>query len=371
MNEIVIADPSTLTVHPAAALFPMLDERELAELASDIKSNGLLSPVVVKDREILDGRNRLRACEIAGVPPRFVEWAGAGSVSSWIFSFNLHRRHLTTSQRAMLAARAVEVFEKEARDRQLRGVADPNSGRSRDKAAEIMSVGATSVLLAQQLIAKGAPELVAAVDAGEVPVKTATELVELPRDEQAALVRERNIIGRAKEVREQRKPPTPRPRQAPASSRPPSAPPLSSPATPDPLPPSDPGDSVAPSPSERAVALLEEMRDDDAEGSTLDPSNRPDPQPIQLTAFKSDYRRGTNPKEEAPKVDQILAAARTALHAWRWIAIEWNEDKRWDMKFAIHESGQIAMHLQQAVARLEEISAICNGAKPAPPSERP
>ena len=107
------------------------------------------------------------------------------------------------------------------------------------------------------------------------------------------------------------------------------------------------------------------------EESTLDPSNRPDPQPIQLTAFKSDYRRGTNPQEEAAKVDQILAAARTALHAWRWIVIEWNEDKRWDMKFAIHESGQIAMHMNQAVAKLEEIAAICNGKKPAPSPEGP
>ena len=367
MNEIVIADPSTLTVHPAAALFPMLDERELAELASDIKSNGLLSPVVVKDGEILDGRNRLRACEIAGVPPRFVEWVGCGSVSSWIFSFNLHRRHLTTSQRAMLAARAVEVFEKEARERQLRGVADPNSGRSRDKAAEILNVGATTVLLAQQLIARGAPELVAAVDAGEVPVKTATEIVGLPRDEQAAIVRDRKVIGRAKEVREQQKAATPPPRRvspaaespAPAPARPPAPAPARTSAPPlaPPLP---------------AVPLAADFDVEvGAEESTLDPANRPDPQPIQLTAFKSDYRRGTTPREEAPKVDQILAAARTALHAWRWIVIEWNEDKRWDMKFAIHESGQIAMHLQQAVARLEEISAICNGRKPAPPSERP
>jgi ParB-like chromosome segregation protein Spo0J len=367
MNEIVIADPSTLTVHPAAALFPMLDERQLDELAGDIKSNGLLSPVVVRDREILDGRNRLRACELAGVPPRFVEWSGAGSITSWIFSVNLHRRHLTASQRAMLAARAVDVFEQEAIERQKRGVADADGGRSRHKAAEVLNVGATSVLRAQQVIANGAPELVAAVESGEVPVRAATELVALPREEQAALVRERKVIGRAKEVREQRRPPTPRPPPTPASPAP--APP---PRTPRPAPPpSDRPALVSPSPSAPARSRLDEVVGDDDEGSTLDPSNRPDPQPIPLTAFRSDYRRGTNPKEEAPKVDQILAAARTSLHAWRWIVIEWNEDKRWDMKFAIHESGQIAMHLQQAVARLEELSEICNGRKPAPPSERP
>ena len=82
MTEITIADPSALSIHPAAALFPLLDERELAELAGDIQTNGLASPIVVKDGQILDGRNRLRACELAGVPPHFVEWAGTGSVTS-------------------------------------------------------------------------------------------------------------------------------------------------------------------------------------------------------------------------------------------------------------------------------------------------
>jgi hypothetical protein len=238
-----------------------------------------------------------------------------------------------------------------------------------------VNVGASSVQRAKDVIDRGAPELVAAVEAGEVPVSIAAELATaLPRDEQAAVVRERNVIGRAKEIREQRRTPTPRPPQTPPAATTASpAPPARAPAnraTQAPQPPLDPP-HIGPALQELPVTLLDEMGDDEAEESTLDPANRPDPQPIQLTAFKSDYRRGTNPKEEAPKVDQILAAARTALHAWRWIVIEWNEDKRWDMKFAIHESGQIAMHLQQAVARLEEISAICNGQKPAPPSERP
>ena len=110
---------------------------------------------------------------------------------------------------------------------------------------------------------------------------------------------------------------------------------------------------------------------EEREESTLDPRNRPDPQPVQIAAFRSDYRKGTSPADEALHVDQILAAARTALQAWRWIVIEWNEDRRWDMKFAIHESGQIAMHMNQAVAKLEEIAAICSGRKPAPPPEGP
>jgi hypothetical protein len=131
MNEITIADPSALTVHPAAALFPMLDDDELRELAEDIRVHGLASSIVVLGGLLLDGRNRLRACAIANMPPRFVEWSGTGSVAAWIFSVNLHRRHLSTSQRAMLAARAVEVFAVEAKAREEAGVEVVPEARAR------------------------------------------------------------------------------------------------------------------------------------------------------------------------------------------------------------------------------------------------
>ena len=202
---------------------------------------------------------------------------------------------------------------------------------------------------------EGAPELVAAVDAGNVPVKTATELVS-SSSEMSSRHRPRTEGARSARRRCASRDVQPcflRPRRPVAS------------ATAFANPPAPP-------------SLLPE-RGDDAErrrgrGGGVDARPEQSAQTrsrSSLTAFQSDYRRGKNPKEEAPKVDQILAAARTALHAWRWIVIEWNEDKRWDMKFAIHESGQIAMHMNQAVARLEEISAICNGRKPAPPPEGP
>src|SRR5689334_4488227 len=145
MREVIIPDIAALSIHPAADLFPMLEEGELRELADDIKANGLISPVVVKDGQVLDGRNRLRACELAGVAPRFVEWAGTGSINSWVFSVNLRRRHLTTAQRAMLAARSVELFNAEAEERQRQGrtADDADRGKAAVKAAEAFGVGAT------------------------------------------------------------------------------------------------------------------------------------------------------------------------------------------------------------------------------------
>ena len=104
--------------HPACKLFPPLGKDELRELAEDIKQNGLLNDITILDGKILDGRNRYEACGIAGVEPRFVEWSGEGSPVEWVISQNLFRRHLSSSQRAVVAHDLLPVLEKEAKQRQ-------------------------------------------------------------------------------------------------------------------------------------------------------------------------------------------------------------------------------------------------------------
>ena len=71
-----------MKIHPAADRFPLLDGERLAELVADIRAHGLIHPIVTCDGMILDGRNRFRACEQAGVEPRFAEFAGAGAGTS-------------------------------------------------------------------------------------------------------------------------------------------------------------------------------------------------------------------------------------------------------------------------------------------------
>ncbi len=82
-----------ISSHPAAELFPFMSDEELGELAADIRAHGLLEPIVLLDGLVLDGRNRLRACEAAGVEPRFVDWDGTGDPAVWVISKNLKRRH--------------------------------------------------------------------------------------------------------------------------------------------------------------------------------------------------------------------------------------------------------------------------------------
>jgi hypothetical protein len=93
----------TLKVHPAADLFPMMSEEELAELADDIKQNGLRFPIIVDGAQLLiDGRNRLEACKRAGVDPIFETLSG--DPLPYIYSANVKRRHLSKGQQAMLTA---------------------------------------------------------------------------------------------------------------------------------------------------------------------------------------------------------------------------------------------------------------------------
>lgn len=104
--------------HPAAELFPYLPQPELVELADDITANGLHEPILFgPDGTLLDGRNRLSACELAGVQPRFDVYDGNDPVAV-IVSRNLRRRHLTTGQRAALAVDLLPMYEGQAKQRQ-------------------------------------------------------------------------------------------------------------------------------------------------------------------------------------------------------------------------------------------------------------
>jgi ParB/RepB/Spo0J family partition protein len=100
-------DVLTLPVHPAADVFPMLDDDELSELANDIAENGLQTPLVVGELNgemvLIDGRNRRRACQLVNVEPTYQLFSG--DAVEFILSANIHRRHLTKGQRAMAVAR--------------------------------------------------------------------------------------------------------------------------------------------------------------------------------------------------------------------------------------------------------------------------
>lgn len=163
-----------LVPHPAADLFPMLSERDLQMMADDIKANGQAVPIaILNGTYIIDGRNRYAACRLAGVEPKTREmqsdFADEGEVIRFIISTNIHRRHLTESQRAAIAAELAKLGR--GGDRSKPQIC----GLTQAQAAEQMQVSERMVNAAKA-IQRDAPDLAAKVKSGEIKVSRAAAM---------------------------------------------------------------------------------------------------------------------------------------------------------------------------------------------------
>lgn len=172
-------------VHPAAAVMPAMSDEEFADLKADIAKNGLLCPVEIHRGKLIDGINRARACQAVGATIHTVDVGDLGELTpaEYVVALNLRRRHLTASQRAMLAANLLPAFEAEAGERQKatqRQGAAPvvatlpppgKRGKSREKAAKTAQVSGRLVQDAKA-IKDASPKLAEEVAKG---VKTVTE----------------------------------------------------------------------------------------------------------------------------------------------------------------------------------------------------
>lgn len=174
-----------MKAHEYASIFPMLPDAELQQLAADIKLNGLNNPIITLDGMILDGRNRFAACKIAGLRPRFDEYQGDDPLA-YVFSQNFTRRQLNESQRGIIGARYA-TLEHGGDFKTPAGVLKTVT-QSIESAAERVGVGTSTIDRAKAVINKGIPELVAAVESGEVSVSAASVVAKLPEDEQRATV---------------------------------------------------------------------------------------------------------------------------------------------------------------------------------------
>jgi hypothetical protein len=125
--------------HPLANLFPLMSEEELDVLARDIEVNGLTCPIILYEGKILDGRNRYLACKRTGVIPEFCEYLDDTPLQ-FVLSINLHRRHLTTQQRAEIADKLATLPQGARTD-----LASNESRFSQSQAADAMQVSRSSV----------------------------------------------------------------------------------------------------------------------------------------------------------------------------------------------------------------------------------
>jgi hypothetical protein len=196
-----------LQAHPAALLLPAMSSTEYAELRKDLRVRGLLIPIMMYEGKVLDGRNRLRGCLDEGITPRFEEYAGDDPIG-YVLSMNVRRRHLDPSQLAMVAAKAKALYAAQAAAAQEASRAKPgekanaratvpgrqpsqkHQGTANARAAAAAGSSEKSVERASTVLSKGAPEVVAAVEAAILPVKSAAILVKESAEVQRQVVAE-------------------------------------------------------------------------------------------------------------------------------------------------------------------------------------
>lgn len=185
-----------LLFHRFSEAFPLMDGEPFDQLVADIRDNGQREPVRTYRGKVLDGRNRFLACERLGVDPWIVESDAETDEEALAesISCNLHRRHLTTSQRAMVGVMLEPMFAELAKQRQVRKPADsvqvnlPEQRQARDDAAEAVNVSPSAVQFAKRVITDGVPELGAAVTAGTIAVSRAAEVATFDSDTQREIL---------------------------------------------------------------------------------------------------------------------------------------------------------------------------------------
>jgi hypothetical protein len=147
-------DPATLQPHPFADIFPPPDEQSVGfrALLEDIKANGVQQPIYMYEDKVIDGNNRVRACQLLKLElscHQVHKYTGSDPIG-FVLSINLHRRHLNESQRAMVAAKLANLGL--GSNQHSKG-----QGPSIEGAAKLLSVGHASVERAKAVLAKGDP----------------------------------------------------------------------------------------------------------------------------------------------------------------------------------------------------------------------
>jgi ParB-like chromosome segregation protein Spo0J len=149
-----------MKTHPLAKLFPEITGQDFIDLVADIKANGLRQPIITLDDQILDGVNRSNACLQAKVKPRYEKFTGKDP-QAFVVSQNLQRRHLTTSQRAMIAAQLSEC---------------KNSYIGDAETAKTLKISRQSISSAKR-VSKASPKLAAKVKAGKITLHKAEQKI--------------------------------------------------------------------------------------------------------------------------------------------------------------------------------------------------
>lgn len=155
-----------LKPHPYSQIFPAdLNGSGFAELVASVKKLGRIrNAVIVYKNQILDGNRRLRACKIAKVEPRHIEFKGTDTEAlEVVWDLNYNRRDLTPSQRAVAFAQYCNFADSHR----------PEEGSHvtpLSEAAEKAHVGEKTMQRAKKVIEHGTKKQIESIKLGKATV---------------------------------------------------------------------------------------------------------------------------------------------------------------------------------------------------------
>jgi hypothetical protein len=178
-----------LPIHPAANLFPMMSEEQFQALKADIDEHGQQEDAVTWKGQLVDGRNRVRACRELGIEPDIADLMDETDPVAYVLSHNLHRRHLSTNQRACVAAKLATLKHGSNQHAKEEG---QNCPSTIDDASTLLSVSPRAVKNAKHVIENASSAVVDAVESDEIKASLAYKFIGLceGKRDQAKLVKE-------------------------------------------------------------------------------------------------------------------------------------------------------------------------------------
>jgi hypothetical protein len=116
--DVETVDYDQLSFHDLAALMDLIEGRAFEDLKADIKKQGILTPIVLYEGKILDGRSRYRAAKAVGhlfVGANFEVFEGdAAAAEAFVFSVNAQRRQMTNAQKAAVIERLILKYPEDS-----------------------------------------------------------------------------------------------------------------------------------------------------------------------------------------------------------------------------------------------------------------
>ncbi|RXZ38677.1 hypothetical protein D9O50_04025 [Oxalobacteraceae bacterium CAVE-383] len=224
----------TITINEdLRAYIDPLTEDEFAALERSLLAEGCRDALVLWGDLLVDGHNRYGICQKHGIPFNTVQnqsFQSIDDVHLWMIDNHLGRRSVSDFQRGVLALRKKEIVS--ARLAQAQSPAGADAGQAAQSASEppwtretlARAARMSSATLGQieKIRKHAAPELVGAVKSGVISINAAAAVASLPGEKQIAAVSggKKELRQAAREVREARLPPKPKPEALPAGATP-------------------------------------------------------------------------------------------------------------------------------------------------------